>query len=135
MPIITASNAGTLCLGGRFTCDNARTLIASVSCKKVTIENIWIDGGMPSLLNCNANSFTTLILNGGKINQWSNWLHAIEAPAGSSDPYLMKLVTDNLDSQSNAAVQSKVCNPRPGQALYAPRSIAEVPGILQSLMP
>lgn len=132
--IITASNAGTLYLGGRFTCDNARTLIASVWCKKVTIENIWIDGGMPSLLNCNANSFTTLILNGGKINQWSNWLHAIEAPAGSSDPYLMKLVTDNLDSQSNAAVQSKVCNPRPGQALYAPRSIAEVPGILQSLM-
>lgn len=133
--IITAANGGTLYLGGRFTCDGARTLIAANFCKKVTVENLWIDGGMPALLTCNANSFTTLILNGGKINQWENWLHAIEAPAGSSEAYTMVLKTDNLDSQTNGPVQAKLCNPKPGQALYQPRIPAEVPFLLQSLLP
>lgn len=133
--IVTAANGGTLYLGGRFTCDNARTMVASVNCKKITVENLWIDGGMPSLMTCNANSFTTLILNGGKINQWTDWLHAIEAPAGPSDAYQMVLKTDNLDSQTNGPVQAKLCNPKPGQAVYQPRVLAEVPALLQSLLP
>jgi hypothetical protein len=132
--IVTISNAGTLLLGGRFTCDSARSMIASVWAKQVTVEHLWIDGGMPSLMACNANSWTILSLAGGKINQWESWLHAIESPAGSVEAYTSKLVTDSLDSQHNGAVKAILSTPKPGQLIYAPRVITEVPSLLQSLI-
>lgn len=133
--IITQTNAGAMTCSGRFTCDNARTLWASPWSQKLTIDNIWIDGGMPTLANHSANSWGKLTINGGKINQWADWLHAIESPAGSVEPYVQKLVTDNLDTQSNGAVQAKLCNPKPGQAVYVPRTTSEIPSLLQSLLP
>lgn len=133
--IITQTNAGAITCGGRFTCDNARVLMASVWAKRLDIADLWIDGSMLCLMECNANSFSTLTLRGGKINQWENWIHAIAAPAGSAEPYTMRLVTDNLDSQTNGVVQAKLVSPKAGQLVYQPRVLAEVPALLQSLLP
>lgn len=133
--IITQANAGSITCGGRFTCDGARSMLASVWCKRLDIADLWIDGGMPCLMDCNANSFSTLTLRGGKINQWESWIHAITAPAGSAEAYTMRLITDNLDSQTNGPVQASLCNPKAGQAVYKPRDPAEVPYIFQSIAP
>jgi len=169
--IITQANAGSIYCGGRFTADNARTLVASVWAGKTTFENLWIDGGMPAITSYNANSWSKTTILGGKINQWLpsyertiaalvqhgynseqlstldwqalspiafaelSYLHAIESPTGSVEAYVQKLVTDNLDSQSNGPVQAKVINPKAGQAVYAPRVPSEVPSLLGSILP
>lgn len=134
--ILTISNNGAFHLGGRFTCDNVRTLIASVWCKEVTIDKIFIDGGIPCLMNCNANSFTRLTLEGGKLNQWVDWIHAIESPSGAFEFYEQWLITDGpLDSQTNGPVTASLCNPKLNQSRYKPRWPDEVPYIFQSIAP
>ena len=69
---ITAANAGNITMRGRVTADNARCLLASPWCKSLYMESIWIDQGMPTLVSSDANSWTTLTIYGGKINQIIN---------------------------------------------------------------
>lgn len=69
---ITAANAGNITCRGRTTADNARCLLASPWCKSLYLESIWIDQGMPTLVSSDANSWTTITIYGGKINQIIN---------------------------------------------------------------
>jgi len=70
--IITAANAGNITCRGRTTADNARCLLASPWCKSLYMESIWIDQGMPTLISSDANSWTSMTIYGGKINQIIN---------------------------------------------------------------
>ena len=70
--LITAANAGNITMRGRSTGDNARCLLASPWCKSLYMESIWIDQGIPTLVSSDANSWTTLTIYGGKINQIIN---------------------------------------------------------------
>ena len=70
--IFTQTNAGNITCRGRVTADNARCLLASPWSKSLYMESIWIDGGMPTLMCCTANSSPTLTIYGGKINQIIN---------------------------------------------------------------
>lgn len=68
--IITQANAGDLIFVNRLTCDNARSLVAGVWGSRTKLPELWIDGGMPCLYDSDANNFGTLMILGGKINQW-----------------------------------------------------------------
>lgn len=72
-------------------------------------------------------------LDGVSLDSLLNWLHVFESPAGPNEPYIMRLVTDNLDSQHNVAIQAKMITPVMN-AVYKPRAADEVPSLLQSLM-
>jgi len=71
--ILTANTGSSIQFGGRTTADNARCLVASVWCQSVFINEIFVDKGFPCLVSSNANSFTKLTINGGKINQIINF--------------------------------------------------------------
>lgn len=75
---ITAANAGTLTMRGRVTADNVRCLVAAVWVKGVYMEALFVDKGLPCLVCANANSWPTLTLYGGKINQTHNFPEYVE---------------------------------------------------------
>lgn len=70
--IITAANAGNITCRGRVTADNARCLLASVWTKSLYLESLFVDKALPTLVSSDANSWASLTIYGGKINQIIN---------------------------------------------------------------
>lgn len=114
--IATVANAGTVRFQGRLTCDNARCLLASMWCSAVSVENLFIDQGMPCWIVQSHNNGPRVSINGTKVNQWRDWLHVVECPSGGVGRLPVRLRLADTESQSNGIVMSMICASRAGMA-------------------
>jgi hypothetical protein len=112
--ILTQTNAGNVTFRNRLTTDNARCLVAAVWASSVKIDALWLDQGMPSLLVVGSNMCPRVTVNGTKINQWANWMHVAEEPAGHLAGGKIKLTFTELESQTNGPVDAMTFCPRAG---------------------
>lgn len=114
--VITAANSGRITFAGRLNAEGGRCLIAARSVKSVQISEIWIDQGMPAWACASGNQFPELRITGNQVNQWSGWIHPIEAPAGTitGGATLRTLWLDSM----GGAIDARMISPRAGWIKY-----------------
>jgi hypothetical protein len=117
--IITQGNAGTVMMAGRFTCDNARCLLAATTPAKLEVERLWLDQGFPCWVCVGACNGARLEIRGTKVNQWGSWFHVAESPCFGGAYAASEISVASLDSQGPAQ-EALACSPKPGSLVFDP---------------
>lgn len=109
--IATIGNSGDMSFIGRFTCDNARTVVAACSAKSIYIEAWHLDQGFPCWFTVAGKTSPEFIVNRGQANGWRDWQHVIEVPScPQSWPFYVASTVrfSGTTRQTNGAVEDVV---------------------------